>query len=223
MPLLTTPGVQFILRPQTKLPATQVQATASTAAPQGLIIQPGGQPLLQLQPPRSQSVVRVLTNGVQLAPPPQTTYVAQVPTVNQQSQVLHGQPNPSPVKKKPKKKKQKIDLANIMKLSGIGDEDDIQFESDTSQSESERNTPQPVQCTTSHSQQTQSHHQTQAVHHNVVQTHLNHLVQSGDGKKMGNIQISAVPQTTIGPAATTPLVQVNWQNLCTSSKYNAFS
>lgn len=43
-----------------------------------------------------------------------------------------------PPKRKPKKKKKnkepKLDLANIMKLSGIGDDDDVHFESDTSES-----------------------------------------------------------------------------------------
>lgn len=70
MPLLTTaPGVQFILRPQTaKMPA-------QGGPPQGLILQQGGQPLIQLQPPRSQPMVRVLTNGVQLAPATTTAYV----------------------------------------------------------------------------------------------------------------------------------------------------
>lgn len=107
-------------------------------------------------------------------------------------------------KKKPKKKKQKLDLANIMKLSGIGDEDDIQFESDTSQSESEPNsghshpnTPQPQQ-TVIQQQQT-----------NIVQNAAN-LVQANDsGKKIGNIQISAVAQPTISATAT-PLLQVSF-------------
>lgn len=109
--------------------------------------------------------------------------------------------SPSP-KKKPKKKKQKLDLANIMKLSGIGDEDDIQFESDTSQSESEPNTvhshpstPQP--------QQTVIQQQT-----NIVQNAAN-LVQSDAAKKIGNIQISAVAQPTISATAT-PLLQVSY-------------
>lgn len=43
-----------------------------------------------------------------------------------------------PPKRKPKKKKKnkepKLDLANIMKLSGIGDDDDVHFESDASES-----------------------------------------------------------------------------------------
>lgn len=88
-----------------------------------------------------------------------------------------------------------------MKLSGIGDEDDIQFESDTSQSESEPNnvhshpsTPQPQQTVI---QQT-----------NIVQNAAN-LVQSADStKKIGNIQISAVAQPTISATAT-PLLQVS--------------
>ncbi|XP_044260840.1 putative uncharacterized protein DDB_G0271606 [Tribolium madens] len=165
MPLLTTPGVQFILRPQTaKIPA---------AAPQGLILQPSGQPLLQI--PRSQPMVRVLTNGVQLAP--STTTTAYVTT-----QMTNPQPPTTPqnvtvnnqVKKKPKNKvKKKLDLANLMKISGIGDEDDIQFESDASQSESEPNSvPNTPQET----------------------------------KKIGNIQLSAMPQTA------TPVVQVLNQN-----------
>lgn len=98
------------------------------------------------------------------------------------------------IKKKPKNKvKKKLDLANIMKLSGIGDEDDIQFESDTSQSESEHNS-------VPNTQQTQ----------NVVQTstvQATNLVQTTDAKKIGNIQISAMPQPTIN---TTPVVQVSF-------------
>lgn len=76
MPMLTTPGVQFILRPQA---ATKIQSQmqTATATPQGLILQPSGQQLLQIQPPRSQPMVRVLTNGMQLAPST-TTYVTQV-------------------------------------------------------------------------------------------------------------------------------------------------
>lgn len=80
MPMLTAPGVQFILRPQTAAKIQpQVQAT-----PQGLILQPaGGQQLLQIHQPqatvaRSQPMVRVLTNGMQLAPSSTTTYVTQV-------------------------------------------------------------------------------------------------------------------------------------------------
>lgn len=79
MPMLTTPGVQFILRPQTTAKIQpQVQAT-----PQGLILQPAGagQQLLQIHQPqaaRSQPMVRVLTNGMQLAPSSTTTYVTQV-------------------------------------------------------------------------------------------------------------------------------------------------
>ncbi|KRT84998.1 hypothetical protein AMK59_2128 [Oryctes borbonicus] len=213
MPVITTPGVQFILRPQTKIP-TQMQT--ATATPQGLIIQPTSQPVLQIQPPRSQPLVRVL-NGVQLATPT-TTYVTHLasPSINHhhhsipQNAVInaHQQMNAATIaKKKPKKKKQKLDLANIMKLSGIGDEDDIQFESDTSQSESEPNsvhsqpnTPQP---------QPQSVMQPQNVlqsQQNIVQTQAN-ILQSTDTKKIGNIQISALPQPTINAAAT-PLVQV---------------
>lgn len=94
--------------------------------------------------------------------------------------------------------KKKLDLANIMKLSGIGDEDDIQFESDTSQSESEPasvpTTPQPQQVVQSSTVQAQS---------NYVHT---------DAKKnIQNIQISAVAQPTINTA--TPVVQVR-HNLC---------
>ncbi|CAH1976977.1 unnamed protein product [Acanthoscelides obtectus] len=73
MPMLTAPGVQFILRPQTST-KLQPQVQTATATPQGLILQPSGQQLLQIQPPRSQPMVRVLTNGVQLAPT-STTYV----------------------------------------------------------------------------------------------------------------------------------------------------
>lgn len=209
MPVITTPGVQFILRPQTKLP-TQIP----TAAPQGLILQPTTQPVLQIQPPRSQPLVRVLTNGVQLATPT-TTYVTHLanPSMNQHQNLTqapiittHQAGTTAIAKKKPKKKKQKLDLANIMKLSGIGDEDDIQFESDTSQSESEPNsvhshpnTPQPQQTM----QQPQNMIQSQQ---NIVQTQAN-ILQSTDTKKIGNIQISAMPQQTIN-AATTPLVQV---------------
>lgn len=80
MPMLTAPGVQFILRPQT---ATKIQPQVQ-ATPQGLILQPagGGQQLLQIHQPtaaaRSQPMVRVLTNGMQLAPSSTTTYVTQV-------------------------------------------------------------------------------------------------------------------------------------------------
>lgn len=73
MPMITT---QFILRPQT---TTKIPTQMPTATPQGLILQSGAQPLLQIQPPRSQPMVRVLTNGVQLAPS-STTYVTQVIT-----------------------------------------------------------------------------------------------------------------------------------------------
>lgn len=92
MPVLA-PGVQFILRPQTatataaKLPTGP--AHMPTATPQGLILQPaGGQSLLQLQPPpRSQPMVRVLANGLQLAAaPPTTTYVTHLASTQQQPQ-----------------------------------------------------------------------------------------------------------------------------------------
>lgn len=190
MPVIT-PGVQFILRPQTTKLPTQVQT--ATATPQGLILQPSGQQILQLQTPRSQQqMLRVVTNGMPLAPPT-TTYVTQL---NPQHGTPHAATLPTPPKKKPKKKKQKLDLANIMKLSGIGDEDDIQFESDTSQSESEHNsvhsqphTPQPQNTNTVHSSTVQQ-----------VQ------VQSDTTKKIGNIQISAVAQPTINP----PLLQVRF-------------
>lgn len=89
--------------------------------------------------------------------------------------------------------KKKLDLANIMKLSGIGDEDDIQFESDTSQSENEHTsvptTPQPQHLVQSSTVQAQS---------NYMHT---------DAKKnIQNIQISAMAQPTINTA--TPVVQV---------------
>lgn len=204
MPVITTPGVQFILRPQAKM---QTQMQTATATPQGLILQPTSQSVLQIQPPRSQPLVRVLTNGVQLASPT-TTYVTHLanPSIHQQHNLAQTtvinahQANAAVVKKKPKKKKQKLDLANIMKLSGIGDEDDIQFESDTSQSESEHNsvhsqpnTPQPQPM-----MQPQNMLQSQQ---NIVQTQAN-ILQSADPKKIGNIQISTVQQPT-------PLVQVN--------------
>lgn len=203
MPVIA-PGVQFILRPQTAKLPTQVQT--ATATPQGLILQPSGQQILQLQTPRSQpQMVRVLTNGMQLAPPT-TTYVTQLtnPTIN--SNAVQSQ-NTLP-KKKPKKKKQKLDLANIMKLSGIGDEDDIQFESDTSQSESEHNsvhsqpnTPQPqtTNAQTNHVQQVQ--------------------VQNDASKKLGNIQISTMAQPTIN-ATTTPLLQVRYNIIIVSACFN---
>ncbi|KAK5638151.1 hypothetical protein RI129_012446 [Pyrocoelia pectoralis] len=185
MPMLA-PGVQLILRPQTAKMPTHVQ----TAAPQGLILQPSGQPLLQIQSQRTaQPMVRVLTNGMHLAP--QTQVVTQVasPVITQQTQIMqqnehlsftqaHITSN-SPLKKKPKKKKQKLDLANIMKLSGIGDEDDIQFESDTSQSETEPT----IQIT-----------------ENIIRPQ--HL----DNKRIGNIQIASVPQPTVSTG--TPLVQL---------------
>lgn len=77
MPMLTTSGVQFILRPQA---TAKIQPQVQTAAP-GLIIQPTtGQQLLQIQPQPARSqqpMVRVLTNGMQLQPS-STTYVTQV-------------------------------------------------------------------------------------------------------------------------------------------------
>ncbi|KAF5285769.1 hypothetical protein FQR65_LT13048 [Abscondita terminalis] len=115
MPMLA-PGVQLILRPQTaKIPHVQ------TAAPQGLILQPSGQQLLQI-PRTAQPMVRVFTNGM-----PQTQVVTQVasPVITQQTQIMQEQTsftqaqinNSSPTKKKQKKKPQKLDLANIMKLA----------------------------------------------------------------------------------------------------------
>lgn len=180
MPMLA-PGVQLILRPQTtKIPHVQA------AAPQGLILQPSGQQLLQI-PRTAQPMVRVLTNGMHLAP--QTQVVTQVasPVITQQTQIMQEQmsftqaqinSSNSPTKKKPKKKKQKLDLANIMKLSGIGDEDDIQFESDTSQSESEPST----------------------------QMHSEVPIRSQDTKRIGNIHIASVGQPTVSTG--TPLVQL---------------
>lgn len=122
--------------------------------------------------------------------PINATHIAQQQTIvnntQQQQQVIQHQ-----VKRKPKHKvKKKLDLANIMKLSGIGDEDDIQFESDTSQSESEPTsvptTPQP-----------------QVVQSSTAQTNY---VQTDAKKNIQNIQISAVAQPTINTA--TPVVQV---------------
>ncbi|XP_060534390.1 uncharacterized protein LOC132706830 isoform X2 [Cylas formicarius] len=236
MPMLTAPGVQFILRPQTatQMTAPKIQATAGataqmpTATAQGLILQPAGagQQLLQLQPPRSQPMVRVLTNGVHLAP--STTYVttqmANQQPINasqihqtivnnaqqhqhhhqqQQQQQIHLQQQIQQVsvKKKPKAKvKKKLDLANIMKLSGIGDEDDIQFESDTSQSESEHNsvstTPQPQP-------------QPGLVQTSNIQAQTN-FVHTDSKKNIQNIQISAMAQPTL--SAATPVVQVLNQN-----------
>lgn len=146
-------------------------------------------------------MVRVLTNGVQLAPPT-TTYVTHLTSAGQNHQptVLHTQnmsATPSPPKKKPKKKKQKLDLANIMKMSGIGNDDDVNFESDTSQSESE-----PI-----HSQSSTPQPQLSVVQPQTIQQQ-NHIVQTAEAaKKIGNIQISAVAQPTINTAGT-PLVQV---------------
>ncbi|CAG9861226.1 unnamed protein product [Phyllotreta striolata] len=208
MPMLTTPGVQFILRPQTAT-KIQPQMQTATATPQGLILQPSGQQLLQIQPPRSQPMVRVLTNGMQLAPSTTTyvtqvgpqqannaTHIAQQTIINNHAHLVQQQQQ---VKKKPKNKvKKKLDLANIMKLSGIGDEDDIQFESDTSQSENEQNsvptTPQPQQ---------------QQVVQNTVQAQTN-FVHTDTKKNVQNIQISAMAQPTIN--AATPVVQVLNQN-----------
>ncbi|KAG5879758.1 hypothetical protein JTB14_027044 [Gonioctena quinquepunctata] len=219
--MLTTPSVQFILRPQTAT-KLQPQMQTATATPQGLILQPSGQQLLQIQPPRSQPMMRVLTNGMQLAPST-TTYVTQVGSHQQpinatqlahqqtilnhahqhqqqqhQQHLLQQQQLQNHLKKKPKSKvKKKLDLANIMKLSGIGDEDDIQFESDTSQSESEPTsvptTPQPQQM----------------VQSSTVQAQTN-FVHSDSKKNIQNIQISAMGQPTINTAA--PVVQVLNQN-----------
>lgn len=72
-----------------------------------------------------------------------------------------------------------------MKLSGIGDEDDIQFESDTSQSESDTNTVVPGVPVIQHSSDTT--------------------------KKMSNIQISAVTAQPTINATATPLLQVTEQ------------
>lgn len=81
----------------------------------------------------------------------------------------------------------------IFKNIFSGDEDDIQFESDTSQSESEHNsvptTPQPQQ-----------------VVHSTVQAQTNY-VHTDTKKNIQNIQISAMPQPTINTA--TPVVQVS--------------
>lgn len=79
---------------------------------------------------------------------------------------------------------------------GIGDEDDIQFESDTSQSESEHNsvptTPQPP----SHSQPLTPSNMSAPMT----------FVQAEPKKNIQNIQISAMPQQTINTAS--PVVQV---------------
>lgn len=202
---MIAPGVQLILRPQTKIP-TQLQA----AAPQGLILQPSGQQLLQIQSPRTaQPMVRVLTNGVQLAPQPQVVSQVASPvithTTTQQAQIMQHDQNisltqrnsNSPIKKKPKKKKQKLDLANIMKLSGIGDEDDIQFESDTSQSESEPS----VQV-----QSDLPHHQHSIIQEAGILRSQANVIHTDANKRIGNIQISAVAQPTV--TTGTPLVQV---------------
>lgn len=106
-------------------------------------------------------------------------------------------------KKKPKKKKQKLDLANIMKLSGIGDEDDIQFESDTSQSESEHSAI--------HLQQDLMHqHQTTNSEPHIMRTQAQaNILQADAGKRIGDIHISAMAQPTMNATAT-PLVQVSF-------------
>lgn len=236
MPVIAPAGLQFILRPQTT--KLQTQTVQTTATPQGLILQPSGQQILQLQTPRSQpQMVRVLTNGVQLAPPSSTTtYVTQL-TNNQQQQSTTANTNtivtaavqqqqhhqqqqniiqtpPSittmtAAKKKPKKKKQKLDLANIMKLSGIGDEDDIQFESDASQSESEHNALNSHVNALHTQQQTQTTCQTQTQQQSLQQVQLQSNCDQTT-KKIGNIQISTVAtaQPTIN-ATTTPLLQVS--------------
>ncbi|KAK9887314.1 hypothetical protein WA026_021623 [Henosepilachna vigintioctopunctata] len=204
MPMLaTTPGVQFILKHQT---APKMQA----AAPQGLILQQGGQPIIQLQPPRSQPMVRVLTNSVQLAPSTTTPTFVQMGNIpmNNTSPGLSGHSphhGHNQIKKKPKAKvKKKLDLANIMKLSGIGDEDDIQFESDTSQSENEH---QPGSTTPQPQQQIQMH--ANAIQANAIQAQ--NIMHQADGKKIGGIQIQGIAQPTINTAAT-PVVQVLNQN-----------
>lgn len=81
-----------------------------------------------------------------------------------------------------------------MKLSGIGDEDDIQFESDTSQSE-----PEPT------AGGAQATHSTTSTHQQQPQT--SNLLPQDAAKKIGNIQISAVAQPTISATAA-PLLQV---------------
>lgn len=129
--------------------------------------------------------------------PINATHIAQHQTILNNAQHHQQHIVQQQMKKKPKHKvKKKLDLANIMKLSGIGDEDDIQFESDTSQSESEHNSvpttpqPQPQQVVQSSTVQAQS---------NYVHT---------DAKKnIQNIQISAMTQPTINAAA--PVVQVS--------------
>uniref|UniRef100_A0AAR5Q4C1 GLTSCR protein conserved domain-containing protein n=2 Tax=Dendroctonus ponderosae TaxID=77166 RepID=A0AAR5Q4C1_DENPD len=226
MQMLAAPGVQFILRPQTATqmataaPKLQYSSQANSQAPQGLILQPACAPqqLLHLgAPARSQPMVRVLANGVQLAPSTTTYVTTQMPNqpinathiqqtivnnAHQQQQhqqhQQHIQIQQHVLKKKPKVKvKKKLDLANIMKLSGIGDEDDIQFESDTSQSESDHNsvptTPQPQQPVTPTG--------------SVPGQHMGYA-QPDSKKNIQNIQISSMPQPTIN----TPVVQLLNQN-----------
>ncbi|CAH0549125.1 unnamed protein product [Brassicogethes aeneus] len=211
--MLTGPGVQFILRPQTATKIQPQMPAAATATPQGLILQQSGQQLLHI--PRSQPMVRVLTNGMQLAPST-TTYVTHMAnqqpiTAAQISQQIvnnvHQHQQPQPIKKKPKQKpKKKLDLANIMKLSGIGDDDDIQFESDASQSESEHNsvpgTPQPLQL---QQQQHQNLLQQAAVQQNLAESKKQQQQQHQQQQQLGNIQISAMPLSA-------PVVQVLNQN-----------
>ncbi|KAL3270668.1 hypothetical protein HHI36_021196 [Cryptolaemus montrouzieri] len=208
MPMLAaTSGVQFILKPQT---ATKMQTTAT--APQGLILQQGSQPIIQLQPPRSQPMVRVLTNSMQLAPNTTTpTAYVQMSNIhmNDSSANLSGhspQQGQSHIKKKPKNKvKKKLDLANIMKLSGIGDEDDILFESDASQSENENNTG----STTPQPQQQHIQMQASTIQANTIQAQ--NIMHQTDGKKIGGIQIQGIAQPTINATAA-PVVQVLNQN-----------
>lgn len=85
-----------------------------------------------------------------------------------------------PPKRKPKKKKKKepkLDLANIMKLSGIGDDDDIHFESDTSES--------ALSCD-NHVLKTPKSETPSAPSTPELETHLTFP------KRIGNIHISAV-------------------------------
>lgn len=93
-----------------------------------------------------------------------------------------------PPKRKPKKKKKnkepKLDLANIMKLSGIGDDDDIHFESDTSESalssenqSAQQNVPKPSKPEPIPTPTTSE-----------VESHITFP------KRLGNIHISAVTQ-----------------------------
>ncbi|XP_045469662.1 putative leucine-rich repeat-containing protein DDB_G0290503 isoform X2 [Harmonia axyridis] len=203
MPMLAaTPGVQFILKPQS---GHKMQ----TATPQGLILQQGSQQIIQLQQPRSQPMVRVLTNSVQLAPSnsgPTYVQMSNIPMNNSTTLSAQGsqQQAQNQIKRKPKAKvKKRLDLANLMKLSGIGDEDDIQFESDTSQSESEHNTG----STTPQPQQIQM--QASTIQANTLQAQ--NIIHQTEGKKMGGLQIQGLTQPTINAAAT-PVVQVLNQN-----------